>query len=335
MPLAYRNPRPPPYAAPLWLPGGHAQTIYAATLAPRPQVDYRRERWDTPDGDFIDLDWTVPETPHLTGAGESAPLLVLFHGLEGSSRSHYALSLMRAARERGWRGVVAHFRGCSGEPNRLARAYHSGDTLELDWILRRLKTVAGTAPLHAAGVSLGGNALLRWLGEQESAAAQVVTTACAVSAPVDLTAAGNALGQGFNIIYARNFLTTMKRKSLAKLATHPGLYDRNRVQAALTLREFDDLVTAPMHGFRGVDDYWTRASAKPVLRGIRVPTLLLNAVNDPFLPASALPTPGELASAITAEFPAAGGHVAFVTGAPPGHLDWLPARLLHHCEEMS
>ena len=138
-----------PYQAPWWLPGGHLQTIYGA-LAPAPRVAWRRERWDTPDGDFIDLDW----------AGSSGPLLALFHGLEGSTASHYARALAAGALERGWRCVVPHFRGCSGEPNRKPRAYHSGDSEELDWILRRLE------PDFAVGVSLGGNVLLKWLGEQ-------------------------------------------------------------------------------------------------------------------------------------------------------------------------
>lgn len=314
------------YVAPRWLPGGHAQTIYAARFAPRPAVAYRRERWRAPDGDFVDLDWAVP--PRVRADERIAPLVTLFHGLEGDSRSHYALSLMHAALALGWRGAVVHFRGCSGEPNRLARAYHSGDSAEIDWILRRLRDTAGDAPLFAAGISLGGNALLRWLGERGRDAAAVVDAAGAVSAPVDLTAAGDALGSGFNLVYTRNFLATMKVKALSKLERHPGLYDAVRVQASRTLREFDDLVTAPLHGFRDVDDYWTRASAKPVLRDIRVPTLLINARNDPFLPATALPLPQELSPMITAEFPHAGGHVGFVTGGLPGRLDWLPARLL-------
>jgi predicted alpha/beta-fold hydrolase len=253
-------------------------------------------------------------------------LVVLFHGLEGSSRSQYALNLMAAVRERGIRGVVVHFRGCSGEPNRLARAYHSGDSAELDWILRRLGTDA--APLYAAGVSLGGNALLKWLGETGAAAGNLVKAAAAVSAPLDLVASGDALGRGFCLNYTRTFLATMRRKSLAKLERFPGIFDRARAVAARTLREFDDCVTTPLHGFRDVDDYWTRASAKPWLRHIAVRTLVLNARNDPFLPVAALPAPGEASAAVTLEFPEAGGHVAFVAGPFPGRLDWLPRRLL-------
>ena len=317
------------YRAPWWLPGGHAQTIYAMLAAPWPRVAYRRERWDTPDGDFIDLDWTV-EPSAVSGqpsaATDTAPLVVLFHGLEGSSRSPYALALMAAVRDRGWRGVVVHFRGCGGELNRLPRAYHSGDSAEVDWILRRLRPQ--NPRLFAVGISLGGNALLKWLGETGAPAAAVVDGAAAVSAPVDLMAAGDALDRGFNLLYVRHFLSTMKRKSLAQLARYPGLYDAARVRAAGTLREFDDIVTAPLHGFRNTDDYWTRASGKPGLRGIRVPTLIANARNDPFLPAEALPRTGDVSDAVVLEQPEEGGHAGFVSGRFPGRLDWIPGRVL-------
>lgn len=310
------------YRAPLWLPGGNLQTLYPALLARRPAVDYQRQRWDTPDGDFIDLDWTGHQDCGSRIEDGTRPLLVLFHGLEGSSNSHYARALMHAVVAGGWRGVVVHFRGCSGELNRLPRAYHSGDSAEIDWILRRLKQQLEGAPLHAAGVSLGGNALLKWLGEQGGAATAILRSAAAMSAPLDLHAAGTALEQGFNMVYTRHFLVTMKKKSLLKLRMHPRLFDAVRVRAARTLREFDDLVTAPLHGFAGVDDYWTRASSKPWLSRIAVPTLLLNACNDPFLPAAALPRPQEISARVTATFTKTGGHVGFITGAFPGTLGW-------------
>ena len=308
------------YRAPVLLPGGNLQTLYPALLAPRPHVVYRRERWDTPDGDFIDLDWTtLPDT-------SDAPLLALFHGLEGNSNSQYARGLMQTAAQRGWRGVVVHFRGCSGELNRLPRAYHSGDSAEIDWVLRRLRAQHIGGPLFAVGISLGGNALLKWLGEQGDAARPVVQCAAAVSAPVDLHAAGKALEQGFNMIYTRNFLATMKRKTFAKLQLHPGLFDPEKLRATRTLREFDDLVTAPLHGYAGVDDYYTRASSKPLLAHITVPTLLLNARNDPFLPAAALPDKQMLSAAITALFPEDGGHVGFTDKR--GTLSWMPRTVI-------
>jgi predicted alpha/beta-fold hydrolase len=331
-----------PYTAPRWLRGGHLQTLYAALLAPRSHVAYRRERWETPDNDFVDVDWldepsavsgkrSAVEGHFATGAFETSrqrPLVVLFHGLEGCSGSHYAHAMMSEVARHGWRGVVVHFRGCSGTANRLPRAYHSGDSAELDWMLRRLRDRHG-GPLFAAGISLGGNVLLKWLGERGDTAASIVARAAAVSAPVDLAAAGDALGRGFNLVYTRAFLRSLKRKSLAKLEHHPGLYDAAHVRRARTLRAFDNVVTAPLHGFRDTDDYWTRASSKPWLTKIAVPTLLLNAVNDPFLPKWALPDAHEVSSSVTRDFPADGGHAGFVTGRFPGSLSWLPQRLLH------
>lgn len=314
----------PTYQAPLWLPGGNLQTLYPALLARRPAVSYHRQRWDTPDGDFIDLDWTQTQDSGLRI--EERPLLALFHGLEGSSMSHYARAMMQATVARGWRGVVVHFRGCSGELNRLPRAYHSGDSAEIDWILRRLREFHPAGSLLAAGVSLGGNALLKWLGEQQADACAVVQRAAAISAPVDLHAAGRALEQGFNRVYTNNFLATMKRKSLAKLHIHPGLFDETRLRAARTLREFDDLVTSRLHGFKNVDDYYTRASSKPLLAQIAAPTLLLNARNDPFLPESALPDARILSAAVTALFPEEGGHAGFPSDR--GALSWLPQTVL-------
>jgi len=318
-----------PYHAPAWLPGGHAQTVYAALFAPRPRVDYERELWNTPDNDRIALDWVRPRDARTrTEGASSAPLVALFHGLEGSSRSPYALALMAEVARRGWRGLVVHFRSCGGEPNRLPRAYHSGDTAEADWILHRLKSVQAGTALYVVGVSLGGNVLLKWLGEQAAAACGIIDRAAAVSAPVDLMAAGSALGRGFNLVYARHFLRTMKQKSLAKLSNFPGLYDARSVSSAATLRVFDDLVTAPLHGFRDVNDYWTRASSKPWLRHIEVPTLMINARNDPFLPPEVLPARGEVGPSVVLEEPDGGGHVGFVSGPFPGNLLWLPRRLL-------
>ena len=311
----------PDFRAPRWLANPHLQTIYGSVLAKKPAVAYRRERWETPDGDFVDTD-------HVD-ARPDAPWVVLFHGLEGSSDSAYARTLMHKVKARGWRGTVVNFRGCSGEPNRLPRAYHSGDSAEVNWILRRLDPLRNGAPLYAAGVSLGGNALLKWLGEAGEDAVPIVSRAAAVSAPVDLMAAGEALGRGFSLNYARHFLATMKSRAEAKHRRFPGSFDLERMRRSKTLREFDDVVTAPLHGYRDTDDYWTRASAKPLLANVAVPTLLLNAADDPFLPRDALPEAHEVSPAVRREFPETGGHVAFVAGRFPGHIDWLPDRLLH------
>jgi predicted alpha/beta-fold hydrolase len=308
------------YSSPGWLPGGHLQTIYPS-LRPPPRVPMTRERWSTPDGDFIDVDFA--------GDPQAARLLVLFHGLEGDSDSHYARSIGALAGAAGLRVAMPHWRGCSGELNRKPRAYHSGDSEEVDWILRKL--LDSRKELFAVGVSLGGNALLKWLGERGEAAAALVQRAAAVSAPIDVAAAGRALDRGLNrLFYTRMFLSTLKPKSLRKLEAFPGLFDAARVRAAGTFREFDDTVTAPLHGFRDVDHYWTSASSGPWLGGIRVPTLLLNARNDPFLPEQDLLAATRKTSQSTVlEFPHTGGHVGFPTGRFPGRHDWLAKRLLH------
>ena len=314
---------PLPYRAPAWLPGGDLQTIYTSLFISVPRVDYRRERLELADGDFLDFDW-VDGQP-------GQPVVVLFHGLEGNSGSFYARDLMHAVQQRGWTGVVAHFRGCSGEDNRLPRAYFAGDSADIETMLRHVKSRHPDAPLYAVGVSLGGNALLKWLGENGPRAAALVECAAAVSAPLDLTAAGNALDGGFNRnVYTARFLATLKAKALRKAEKFPGLLDAEAVAAATTFREFDTLVTAKLHGFIDADDYWRRVSAKPLLKSIAVPTLVINAKNDPFLPAWALPGPDDVSAAVVLEQPDGGGHVAFPSGPFPGNADWLPQRVLSH-----
>ena len=310
------------YAAPRWLAGAHAQTIYPALFGPAPVV-FRRERIETPDGDFVDFDWQ-----DVSGAAPGTPTVVLFHGLEGSSSSHYARALMRRLQAIGWRGVVPHFRGCSGEPNRLPRAYHSGDYAEIGWMLAMVKARLPAAPLYAVGVSLGGSALLNWLGREQERAHSTLVAAAAVSAPLDLAAAGTAIGQGFNRIYALHFLSTLVPKALAMAQRFPGSLDSAVVRRARSMHTFDDVVTAPLHGFDSVHDYWRRASSKPWLGGIAVPTLVLNAKNDPFIPASSLPGPESVSRSVTLEQPAHGGHAGFAMSPFPGSLEWVPSRLL-------
>ena len=311
------------YRAPKWLIGGNAQTIWPALFAKRfhgPVPEFRRERWTTPDRDFIDVDWQ--------GEDPRRPLLVLFHGLEGSSSSHYAQAFAHWAREHGWRFVVPHFRGCSGEINLAPRAYHSGDFEEIAWVLGRLRAMQG-GPVVAVGVSLGGNALLRWAEEAGESAARVVGAVCAVSSPIDLAAGGHAIGRGFNRqVYTRMFLRTMKPKALRKLAQHPGLFDRAKLLAARDLYDFDNVFTAPLHGFKNTDDYWQRGSAKPHLHRIRVPALVLNARNDPFVPAHSLPQQREVGDFVTLWQPRHGGHVGFPGGRWPGHVLTLPEQVM-------
>lgn len=298
------------------------QTIYAAKVAKRYLGEapcWQRTRWQTPDNDFIDLDWLTAHTP-----ADKAPLLVLFHGLEGSSQSHYAQAFAQTAQIKGWHMVVPHFRGCSGELNRAPRAYHSGDYAEIDWILRRLQHVH-SGPIYVVGVSLGGNALMCWAGESGTAAHDVVKGVVSVCSPLDLVASGHAIDRGVNQwIYARMFLQTMKPAAMAKLAQYPGLFDAQKLMQAQTLYAFDDVFTAPLHGFHGVNDYWLRASAKPRMGGIRIPALVINALNDPFVPASSLPRLQDVSQHVTLWQPKEGGHVGFTSGAFPGNLLSLP-----------
>lgn len=306
-----------PYRAPLWLPGKHLQTIYPAAWMSLPAVEYRREQWDTPDGDFIELDW-------LDGASDK-PLVVLFHGLEGNSRSHYSLRLMAALKQQDWRGVVVHFRGCGGTPNRLPRGYHCGDSAEIDWVLRRIRA-ARKVPIYAVGVSLGGNALLKWLGEQQETASQVIDKAATISAPVALPTTGHVLGTGFNKLYAALFLKTLRPKALAMIARHRLKFDTEAIKNAASLWHYDGLFTAPLHGFKDADDYWQQANSRPFLTSIKLPTLLINARNDPFLPEQDLPGTDEVSPHVVLEFPRHGGHGGFAS--PHNRQDWLPERIL-------
>jgi predicted alpha/beta-fold hydrolase len=315
------------YRAPWWLPGGNLQTIYSAKLAQRyvgPKPSWVRERWDTPDADFVDVDWHSAQSP----AAKNAPLLVLFHGLEGSSSSHYAQAFAQEAQTRGWHMAVPHFRGCSGEINLTPRAYHSGDFEEIGWMLQRFRA-QHAGPIYAVGISLGGNALMRWAGEMGHAAAQLASAIASVCSPIDLTASGNAIDTGLNkAIYARMFLATMKPRALQKLQQFPGLFDPQRLMSANTLYAFDDVFTAPLHGFKNTDDYWARASAKQGLADVRVPALVLNARNDPFIPASCLPTQAQVSDHVTLWQPEQGGHVGFACGDFPANLQEMPRAVM-------
>ena len=359
-----------------WLPERQLQTLYGALVAPTHRVSFIRDRIETPDSDFVDMDWTAPglvarsvansaslaaeisdvddadngaqaQQLPLTGTGavrwmtqadrthlqhmhHSGPVqaLVLLHGLEGSSKSRYVQSISQYFRARGWVVVIAHFRGCSGFPNRLARAYHSGDSEEIAFILQSVRQTLPGATWHAAGVSLGGNALLKYLGEHPEQSSWL-EAAAGISVPLDLVAAGNHLSDdAFNrYVYSRYFLRSLKPKVLEKAKRFPGVIDVMRISQARDLRDFDDAYTAPMHGFRDAMDYWTQSSSKPWLRHISVPTLVLNARNDPFLPEPTLPSVEDASPNVLLHQPASGGHAGFVTGQLPGNLNWLAERL--------
>jgi predicted alpha/beta-fold hydrolase len=282
-----------------------------------PQVRLRRERLELPDGDFLDLDWLKGGDPH-------GPLVVVLHGLEGSSGSQYARGLLAAIAQRGWRAVVMHFRGCSGEPNRLARSYHSGETGDLAHVLAELRARAPRAPLGVVGYSLGGNVLLKWLGES---AATTVSAAVAVSVPFDLACAAERLERGLSRLYQRELVRRLQgsvRRKRARFALPLAV----ELATLRTFRAFDEHVTAPLHGFRGADHYYAVASSRQYLRGIRVPTLLLHAADDPFMTAQAVPRAEELSATTTLELSAHGGHVGFVGGAWPWRASyWLERRI--------
>lgn len=298
-----------------WLRGGHAQTVWPNLLRRRVPVAVRRERVVLPDGDFVDIDW----------AGGRGPVVIVLHGLAGSSESHYAGGLLRAVAARGWRGALMHFRGCSGEPNRLTRSYHAGDTGDLHHVVELLRRREPDTPLAVVGYSLGGNVLLKWLGEQGAAAP--VHAAVAVSVPFDLAAATARLMQGFSRIYERRLLRCLQLTLARKCAVVPLPWDAAALAALPSLRAFDEQVTAPLHGFRDADDYYARASCRAYLPRIAVPTLIVHACDDPFLPPAAIPRADALAAQVTLELSASGGHVGFVGGPPHAPRYWLEERI--------
>lgn len=314
------------YHAPWWLPGGHLQTIAPAELFPKAQVLYRREIWDTPDGDIVALDWSLPEPPN-----PAAPIMVHFHGLEGSSNSHYARALMARCAEEGVRGVVIHYRGCGGVTNKKLRAYNAGDAAELDWEFARLRNLFPDASIYAMGVSLGANNLLYWAGTRQEDAAKIVDSIVAVCAPLDLVASSKVISKGFSRIYDLNFISTMKKKALEKAKRFPGIVDVEKIKKIRRLWQFDDLFTAPIFGYKNYMDYWTKCSSLPHLGGIKLPTLVLNAKNDPIVGYEVLPKTDRVSSTVTLEYPAEGGHCGFPRKSNEGSLGFLPTRTFEFC----
>jgi predicted alpha/beta-fold hydrolase len=277
----------------------------------------------TRDGDFVDLDWLdAPASP-------SAPLLLVLHGLEGSCRSHYVRGLLGLARAGGWRAVVLNFRSCSGEPNRLPRFYHSGDTDDLDAVARMLVAREPDVSIGAVGVSLGGNVLLKWLGEQGEAAPAGVRAAVGISVPFELEPCARALDRGFQKwVYTASFMRTFKQKIRAKVPVHGPFVDLAAVRRARTFAAYDRVVTAPLHGFADEVDYWRRASCAPYLPHVRRPALLISALDDPFVPPAALPERAALPPGVTLELTARGGHVGFVEGPPWRTRSWAERRAM-------
>jgi predicted alpha/beta-fold hydrolase len=307
------------YAPAWWLPGGHLQTLWGKFAAKTPLPPTTVEHLEMADGDRVEL--------HTVGAATASRRLLLLHGLEGSVNSHYVRRVLSLAAARGWGATLMVFRGCGSTPNVARRFYHSGETTDLDRVFGTLHARWPAAEWHCMGVSLGGNVLLKWLGESGDAGR--VRRAATVSVPFDLGAGARAIAVGLGGLYDRNFLITLRAKALAKLSLHPNLFDRETLVRARTVFEFDDAVTAPVHGFANADDYYTKSSSISFLSSVRVPTLLLSAKNDPFLPRVVLDRVTDIAKknpALHTEFHEGGGHVGFVSGGFPGRAGYYAER---------
>lgn len=273
----------------------------------------RYERWDTPDGDFVELH-------RLDATERDTPRLLVLHGLEGTIRSHYAQGLLGEARRRGWAADMLIFRSCGEELNRTRRFYHSGETTDLAFVIDRILSESDSQPLVAAGASLGGNVLLKYLGEKASGVSARIKAAAAISVPFDLARSSRHIDRGFSRIYQRHFIRSLKRKTLAKLERFPDLVPRDQLERIRTMYEFDEVLTGPLHGFTGADDYYSKSSSLGWLRQISIPTLLFNAVDDPFTPSDVLKDVRSVASenpALEIDFPPHGGHVGFIAGSNP------------------
>lgn len=310
-----------------WLRNPHLQTLFAAAR-PTPRLRLQRERLNLPDGDFLDLDWLDATGTEVT---DGTPVVMILHGLTGSIRSKYLRGLMQRLHTRGWRAVLMHFRGASEEPNRLARGYHSGETEDFDFALRLLKTRYPTATFAAVGFSVGGNVLLKWLGEQGARAP--VVTAVAVSVPFDLRLSAKAINRGFSRLYQARLLHAMRSNAMAKFSRIEPPFALPKLSELRDFHAYDAAMTAPLHGFAGVDDYYDRCSSRQFLKNVRVPTLILHAIDDPFMSPDVIPTEAELSDQVTLELSQRGGHVGFISAGPKGQPQfWLESRIPQHLE---
>jgi uncharacterized protein len=307
-----------------WLTGSHFQTIWPVVSRRKIALSIREERIELPDGDFLDLNWI--------GDNNDQIVLVL-HGLGGSIESPYANGIMNAILAAGWQGVFMHFRGCSHECNRLARSYHSGETADLDFIIKEIVRRTPKAKIAVIGYSLGGNVLLKWLGETGSTAP--ITCAVAVSVPFELNKAADRMNLGFSQIYQWWLLRQLKSELSRKFKRIPSPININNLKKLRTFWEFDDQVTAPLHGFKGVNDYYHRSSSRQYLKNIHIPTLVIHSLDDPFISPNAIPNIDEISEKITLEVSKSGGHVGFISGIVPGRAkywleDRIPAYLIKH-----
>lgn len=309
-----------PFRAAWWLRGRHAQTIVGRMLRRTSGAAFRRERLETPDGDFLDLDFVEVDGFASVARDPRQPIVLVLHGLEGSAQTGYAYEAYRALARSGLRVVGLNFRSCSGVPNRTKRFYHSGETRDLGFVLRSLAERYPDVPRGVVGFSLGGNVLLKFLGESGAAARTLLTAAVAISVPFDLAGGAAKLEQGMGRVYTGFFLRKLRRKLRLKRATLEGAIDLETALRAGTIRQIDDLMTAPIHGFRDADHYYAQSSSAQFLNRIESPTLILHAVDDPFVPVAAVPHGCDRTNPwLETRFPARGGHVGFVSGTP-----WAP-----------
>jgi len=303
------------YSPAWWIPGGHLQTLWGKLFRRQKPAQTVIERWDTPDGDFLEV--------HRLAAADGRPRVLLLHGLEGTIRSHYAQGLLNEAARREWGADLLIFRSCGSEPNLARRFYHSGETTDAAFALEKIVEAFPTSPLAIAGVSLGGNVLLKMLGEKGNNLPTQLRAAAAISVPFDLERSSKRIDRGFSRFYQRFFLNTLRKKAEEKATRFPDLAPADRISALRTLEEFDNLITGPLHGFRDAQDYYRRSSSLLYLQNIRLKTLLLSAADDPMLPPEVLEEVREIAKqnpALHIEFVAKGGHAGFITGLWP----WRP-----------
>ena len=314
----------PPYQPAWFVPGRHLRTLWGKFARRRPRVSTTIERWKTPDDDEVLI--------HRLRGATDRPLLVLLHGLEGSPNSHYARGLLSRAQALGWSAVALVFRTCGGEMNRTRRFYHSGETSDLDFVIRRLTSELPTTSIVLAGFSLGGNVLLKWLGERGADVPSTVRAAATVSVPYDLARGSRYINRGFARVYEQHFLRSLVRKATLKRKRFPDLVAGVDFTTLRTMWDFDNAVTAPVHGFLDAADYYARSSSLGWLDRIRVPTLLISAVDDPFLPAEVLDEVRAACrrnAALECEFPEHGGHVGFIAGSLPWRpLYWAEQRVV-------
>jgi predicted alpha/beta-fold hydrolase len=304
-----------------WLKNNHLQTIFARYIGRRREIDARKEIFELPDGDFLDCRWV---------GGNVGPIVVILHGLEGNIESHYAKGMMIKALEQGWRAVLVHFRSCGDDMNRLARGYHSGDTADLQEFMKYLQHKEPNTPMMAVGYSMGGNVLLKWLGE--SGVNNPLVAAVAVSVPFELHKAADSIGRSMGgRVYENYFLKPMKEKIELKMRMHPNelqYVDLSKLESIRSVREFDEYITAPMYGFKDVMDYYSKSSSRYFLEKIQVPTLIIHAKDDPFMTEDLIPNIDEISPLVSMEVYDRGGHVGFVSGWNPLRPQyWLEQRI--------